>query len=93
MLLRFMVMRGEKAAAAPVNASIFPPYCRRSVELAQMGEGLFLQENAAHLNGFCRAFDRLARLLLVQHLVAQHRRPFRVPRLPDLVLRLSNKKR
>lgn len=84
MQLRFMVMRGEKAAAAPVNASIFSPYFRNSAKLAaaQMGEGLFLQENAMHLNDFCRLFDRLAHLLMVQHLVAQYLRRFRVPRLP-----------
>lgn len=46
-----MIMRAEKAAATPANASLFPPYCGESVKVAaaQVGEGLFLQENAAHL--------------------------------------------
>lgn len=83
MQLRFMVMRGEKAAAAPVNTSIFPHIAEKSVKLgaAQMREGLFRQENAAHRNDFCWLFDRLADLLLVQQLVAQYLRRFRVPRL------------
>lgn len=74
---RFMVMRGEKAAAAPANASIFfPPYCGKKKKTGKTGSGShgrrlisagYLRRTLMTAAGYSIVW---LTLLLVQHLVA-----------------------